>query len=292
MARVSSRRSPEANIWSFCRFLANLSLFLIRCHLVGTLPANLSHVVDPAGDVVAVMEAEVRFMAADGWVSSTLGKVEAAAVVAGQPARSFPTYKGQRNYPGLLWTATTGSLVGYESLLERDRLWLADFDPAVRAICGQPFWLTGRDGFTLRRHVPDFLLQLDDGSYLVVDVKPAALLAEPTVVEVLSWTGRLCAGKGWGYQVWSGADPTMLRNIRFLGGGRRPQFVDEDAVVKVDAAAGSGMTIAEVEQAAEVDRSDARAAVLRLLWTGAWTTDLLQPLSSRSVIALRTGSSL
>lgn len=235
-------------------------------------------------------EAELRFLTAGGWVSATLGKVDAAAVVIGRPARSFPTCKGQRNYPGLLWTATTGTLVGYESLLERDRLWLADFDPAVRGICGQPFWLTGRDGSTLRHHVPDFLLQLDNGSYLIVDVKPAALLDEPTVAKVLSWTGRLCAGKGWDYEVWSGADPTLLRNIRFLGGGRRPQFLDEDAIVKVDAAAQSGMTIAEVEQAVGVDRRDARAAVLRLLWTGAWTIDLLQPLSDRSVIARRTGS--
>lgn len=28
---------------------------------------------------------------------------------------------------------------GYESLLERDRLMLADFDPAVTATAGQPF---------------------------------------------------------------------------------------------------------------------------------------------------------
>jgi len=45
-------------------------------------------------------------------VESTLGKVDAAALRSGRPVRTFPTYKGQRNYPGLLWTATTGSLVG------------------------------------------------------------------------------------------------------------------------------------------------------------------------------------
>lgn len=150
-------------------------------------------------------------------------------------------------------------------LVGAGRLWLADFDPAVRAICGQPFWWTGHDGSTLRRHVPDSLLQLVDGGYLVVDVKPAALLDEPKVAEVLSWTGRLCAGKGWGHEVWSGADPTMLRNIRFLGGGRRPQFVDEDAVVKVDSATESGMTIAEAEQAADVDRRDARGGAPAVL---------------------------
>ena len=50
-------------------------------------------------------------------------------------------YPGQQNYPGWLWTATTSSLTGYESLLERDRLWLADFDPRVRWIVSQPFWI-------------------------------------------------------------------------------------------------------------------------------------------------------
>ena len=236
-------------------------------------------------------DAQIRYLGADGWAESTLGKVDAAALGSGRPVRTFPTYKGQRNYPGLLWTATTGSLVGYESLLERDRLWLADFDPAVRQICGQPFWLTGRDGSTVRRHVPDFLFQLADGSYLVVDVKPARLLDEPKVAEVLAWTGRLCAGKGWGYEVWSGADPLLLRNIRFLGAGRRPGVVDQDVVVKVAEAARPGMTIEGVEKAAGIDQRDARPAVLRLLWTGAWATDLSRPLTGRSVIGRATTSS-
>ena len=235
--------------------------------------------------------ARIRFLGADGWVESTLGKVDGTAVRSGRPVRTFPTYKRQRNYPGLLWTATTGSLVGYESLLERDRLWLADFDPAVRQICGQPFWLTGRDGSTVRRHVPDFFFQMADGSYLVVDVKPARLLDAPEVAEVLAWTGRLCAGKGWGYEVWSGADPVLLRNIRFLGAGRRPRVVDEDVVVKVAEAARAGMTIEGVEKAAGIDQRDARSASLTLLWTGAWTTDLSRPLTGRSVIARATTTS-
>lgn len=132
--------------------------------------------------------------------------------------------------------------------------------------------------------MPDFFLRLDDGSCLVVDVKPAGLLDDPKVAEVLSWTGRLCAGKGWGYEVWSGADPILLRNIRFLGAGRRPGLVDEDVLVKVAGVARPGMTVGEAEEAAEVDRRDGRSAVLRLLWTGAWTTDLSQPLTARSVI--------
>ena len=74
----------------------------------------------------------------------------------------------------------TQTLISYESLLERDRLWLADFDPNVRWIASQPFWLSGRVGSILRRHPPDFLLQTTTG-YTVVDVKPEPLLGEPGV---------------------------------------------------------------------------------------------------------------
>lgn len=118
-----------------------------------------------------LLRAELRFLDGNGeWVSTDLGKAVGATVVRGRPVRSCPTYQGQRNYPGLLWCVTSRTLVDYESLLERERLWLADFDPGVRWIASQPFWLSGRDNSTLRRHVPGFLLQTTTG-YAVVDVK-------------------------------------------------------------------------------------------------------------------------
>jgi hypothetical protein len=55
------------------------------------------------------------------------------------PVRSFPSYKGQRNYPGWYWSATMGRRVGFESWVERDHLVALDFDPAVTAVASQPF---------------------------------------------------------------------------------------------------------------------------------------------------------
>lgn len=52
----------------------------------------------------------------------------------GRPAKSFPSRQGQRNFPGLWWSATTGQHVGFESWLEREHVMLLDFDPAVVAI--------------------------------------------------------------------------------------------------------------------------------------------------------------
>ena len=231
-----------------------------------------------------LLDAECRFLDAAGVaVSSTFGKVDGADVVRGGPVRDFPTYKGQRNYPGWLWLATTQSLVGYESLLERDRLWLADFDPEVRWVASQPFWLSGRDGSMLRRHVPDFLLETTSG-YRVVDVKPAALAASAEAAEVFRWTGRVCEAKGWAYEVWSGAHLVLLRNVRFLAAGRRLDLVDKDALVKVAEAGTVGMTLADAEAEAGADPAAARAATLALLWSGRWVTDMSCPLSAASIL--------
>jgi hypothetical protein len=45
------------------------------------------------------------------------------------PVREFRWTRGQRHLPGLWWSATTGSHVGYESWLERDHVMLLDLGP-------------------------------------------------------------------------------------------------------------------------------------------------------------------
>lgn len=235
-------------------------------------------------------DVEVRYVDASGQsVASTLGKVDGVDVVRGRPVRSFPTYPGQQNYPGWLWTATTDSLIGYESLLERDRLWLADFDPQVRWIAGQPFWMSGRDGTRLRRHVPDFLLDTKTG-FVVVDVKPADMLADREVSEALAWSGRLCRDRGWSYEVWSGEDPVVLRNVRFLAAGRRGWTTEHELLGKVAEHATPGRTVAQVIDLADAGEpgtravSPARAALLALLWSGRCRVDLTEPLGPDSVL--------
>lgn len=79
---------------------------------------------------------------------------------------------------------TTGKHAWYESLLQRDRLLLADFDPDVVGIAAQPMWLVGEGKGVTRRHVPDLLLALSDGNFMLVDVKPAKFAEHPKAVAV------------------------------------------------------------------------------------------------------------
>lgn len=52
----------------------------------------------------------------------------------GRPVRSFPSYRGQRHFPGLYRSSTTCGHVGFESWLERDHAMLLDFTPEVTGL--------------------------------------------------------------------------------------------------------------------------------------------------------------
>lgn len=169
--------------------------------------------------------AELKYIAEDGTpVTTTVQSADAARLSRALPVRGTRSYAGQRHYSGLFWSATTSGHVRYESLLELDRLWLADFDPEVAWIAAQPMWIRQHDGERTRRHAPDFLLTRDNGQLTVVDVKPAGFAALPEVAEVFDWTRSICAERGWRYEVWTGGNPTRIANIRALGAARRLQL--------------------------------------------------------------------
>ncbi|TWH52633.1 hypothetical protein L612_002000000440 [Rhodococcus rhodochrous J38] len=58
----------------------------------------------------------------------------------------------------MFWSATNRGHVLYESRLELDRLWLADYAPEVVRIAAQPMWLCGSDGKIMRRHVAQYVV--------------------------------------------------------------------------------------------------------------------------------------
>ncbi|WP_280496569.1 TnsA-like heteromeric transposase endonuclease subunit [Nocardia asiatica] len=203
-------------------------------------------------------------------------------MIRGLPVRKVRSHPDRRHYAGMFWSATNRGHVLYESRLELDRLWLADYAPEVVGIAAQPMWLCGPDGKHLRRHVPDLLLERSDGGFTVVDVKPADFARRDAVAQVFAWTEGLCATRGWSYEVWTGADPVVLANIRTIGAARRTGSIDTTTVACIEAVAVTGMTIDEVVAAADTQRG--RIAVLAKLWFRSWTADLTVPLSGQTVL--------
>jgi hypothetical protein len=155
-----------------------------------------------------------------------LSVLQKVALESGRPVRRFPSYRGQRNFPGLYWSATMDRHVGFESWVERDHLIALDFDRFVVGIASQPFWLvwTAQDG-TRRRHAPDFFARLADGGALVVDSRPLDRIAERDAVAFAA-TEVACRRIGWRYAVWGTSDPVGAANLRWLSGYRHPRCYD------------------------------------------------------------------
>ncbi|WP_406484876.1 TnsA-like heteromeric transposase endonuclease subunit [Streptomyces sp. NBC_01563] len=138
------------------------------------------------------------------------------------PVRPFRWSRGGLHFPGWYWAATTGQHVGFESWLERDRLVLMDFDPAVVQMASQPFWLHWHDGSRERRHAPDFFVRRADGSAVVVDVRADDWIA-PRDAEAFEVTRRACAEVGWGFERVGVPEAVLLANVRWLSRYRHPR---------------------------------------------------------------------
>ncbi len=206
------------------------------------------------------------------------------------PWRRVRSAHGMAHYSGDYASATTGGQVVYESRLELARLLLADFDQSVCGIYAQPFRMVARIDGKVRSHVPDLLLVKRSGTVRIVNVKPASRLQDPKVAQALAWPGALVERQGWEYEIWSGAEPALLENIRFLAAYRHPDVVPADEVERAwhEVVDGEELALAERRLAGEREPEEARPALMALLWQGRLTTDLAaRPLSGECALRRR-----
>jgi hypothetical protein len=198
------------------------------------------------------------------------------------PVRAFPSFRRQRNSPGLWWSATSGRHVAYESWLERDEAMLLDFDPSVVGFASQPFWLFWRDHGRARAHAPDWFARLDNDTGMVIDCRPAELL-RPDDALAFKATAQACAEIDWVYRVVHAHDPVLVSNVRWLAAYRHPRHHNASMTAAVVGAfeepqgllAGAG---------AVGDPIGVLPVVYHLLWRGVLAIDLALPLNDATVV--------
>jgi hypothetical protein len=209
-----------------------------------------------------------------------LGRAELEAC---RPVRSFPSYRGQRNYPGWYWSATMGRRVGFESWVERGHLVALDFDPAVTAIVSQPFWLSWRTpAGKVRRHAPDFFARLAGGGALVADSRPRDA-ADDGDREAFAATRMACGLLGWGYAVCGAMDAVVAANHRWIAGYRHPRCGEPETEARLLEAFGPGRALMEGAEAAG-DPLATLPVLFHLMWRRELAADLSLVLSDRTVV--------
>jgi hypothetical protein len=201
-----------------------------------------------------------------------------------QPVRAFHFEKGLGSFAGWWYFATTGAHVGFESWLERDHLMLMDFDASVCAVASQPFWLRWRDEQgRSRRHAPDFFVRRDDGSAVVVDVRPDDRIPDRDA-QVFAVTASACSLAGWGFRRVGDLDPVLTTNVRWLSRYRHARcLVPEIADALVDVFAEPNGLFAGAALVGE--RLRVLPVLYHLMWQGRLVANLTGgPLSAPSIV--------
>ncbi|WFE54172.1 TnsA-like heteromeric transposase endonuclease subunit [Micromonospora sp. WMMD1155] len=210
-----------------------------------------------------------------GWLPEVVDELE-------RPVRSFPSYRGQRNFPGWYWSATMGRRVGFESWVERDHLVALDFDPSVTGIVSQPFWLLWPCEGKPRRHAPDFLVRMDGGAVLVLDSRPLELV-EDADRQAFAVTDQACGLLGWRYAVWDRLEPVLVSNQRWLAGYRHPRCFDAQVAGRLLAAFAKPRPLMDGAEAAG-DPLGTLPVLYHLLWRRELVADPSLVLSHRTVV--------
>jgi hypothetical protein len=164
---------------------------------------------------------------------------------AGRPSRSFPAYRGQRNFTGWYWSATCRGHIPYESWWERDHLIRLDFDRATVAMTAQPFTLAWDDGVVGHlEHTPDFFVRRGDGTGLVVDVRPDERIGERDAVKFVG-TRAACELVGWDYERVGAMEAVFTANLRWPAGFRHARVMREDTAAALGEVLAGGAGLLE-----------------------------------------------
>jgi hypothetical protein len=205
------------------------------------------------------------------------------AVERAVPIRRFFAWPGKRNYEGLWWSSTVRAHVPFESLLEREYLMWADFEPDIVTVAAQPLallWPRGTIGH--KSHVPDFFVRLSNDDGRLVDVRHPDGVDDAAAQFDL--TRHFCAEVGWDYEVFTGLDAITEQNVRWLAGYRQDRCAPTaDAFTVISSCFAQplplGVGAHRVAGSTGVPKDMALANVLHLLWRRQLSANLRSPLS-------------
>ena len=225
------------------------------------------------------------------------------------PVRESANFRQRRNKIGHLWMAKLGVSLAYESLLERSVLMDMDSDPTVSRVWTQPFRVDGLDenrGGRYVRPTPDILVEYDDGTLEVVEVKPEIAVHAPDPERYCDNLEALdkAIGRWQRFQntqnylrselaclnmtvgVRSELSPARRHNLEYMSLYRRPFPKGDDLPGKVLEQAQKGPC--EIVDLAE--RCDgfvsAMPVILHLVWHRELEMNIEEPLNPTSIVHL------
>lgn len=213
------------------------------------------------------------------------------------PVRKIPRYGAQKNI-GKFASVKTGRVAWYESLLERDYMYLLDFDPQITYWHEQPFKIRYVFGGKTHYYTPDIEVHRE-AKKQVVEVKSQEQVDSGEFDILFRSATSICDDEGYEYIV--ATDRTIreqpkLESIKKLWKYARTPIVPQHQVLSAE--------LFQVKDVEEVELGDLLAfissrgvdkqVVYSMLFWGILNFDLKEPLDEFTLIKLtgHVGSSI
>lgn len=123
------------------------------------------------------------------------------------------TNAGHHKVIGEIPSIKCGVMLPWESSLERDYLYLCEYDPRIVSIVSQPekvtIWIDG----VSHLYTPDYRVVFDDGEIRIAEVKPDEKLADPEMLKRLRAATLYYAERGIDYKIVLQSDLRKTRKI-------------------------------------------------------------------------------
>lgn len=180
------------------------------------------------------------------------------------------------------------SLIWYESLTERDYMYLLEIDPEVLAYSSQPLKISYKEDGKHRRYTPDFFIERSQKKQ-IVEIKPKTQINYEKNVRLFQCISYICQCKGWDFLVITDEmirKEPILSNIKLL---YRYALIPLNPQVTITCHQYFKNQLNVTLKTAENDLSSKgifRETLLKLVFVGFLTFDLMTPIGSDSLISL------
>lgn len=204
-----------------------------------------------------------------------------------QSVRLPVSYKGQKHLPGYFWMSCMDALVAYESRLEMTILLQLDFNNAIRYVVSQPFVLHYQANNQVYRHTPDFLAIYENGATEVINVKPEKFIHAERNRHAFNACKNAAIEMGWAYSTRREIDPVFLRNLKWIGGYRRPPVGLVEYGPQLLKATGESVSIDDAVKVIGGLPTIVRPVLFHSLWSGDIQADLYSHMTGETLINAR-----
>jgi TnsA endonuclease N terminal len=201
-----------------------------------------------------------------------------------KPARKIQN-RGCHRVIGRFPSSKAKQSLWWDSQIERDFLFHAEFDSSVSKISGQPFRVSYVTNGKRRRYTPDFLLE-GSNKKLVVEVKPHDKSQSPEFGLWKQAVSTVLEKNGYQFVVMTDtqirAQP-LLANLKWLFRFRTANYVAYDLQLLLAHLGRTAMTIADAQLLATKNNLDPNL-VWHLVASRTLGVDLNKPLTTLSII--------